>query len=54
MKIEDIKQKQKQKKNVNINLKITPEVSKWLKENKISPTRLWDTAVEELRKQEKN
>jgi len=39
----------KSNKTVNINLKITPETSKWLKEKGISPTALFDKAVEELR-----
>jgi len=52
MELKDIKRMSR--KTININLKITPETSEWLKKNKISPTRLWDKAVEELIEKQKS
>ncbi len=35
-------------KNININIKITKDVSEWLKENKYSPTGIFMEAIKEL------
>jgi hypothetical protein len=56
MKIEDIK-KPDEKKTVRLNLVTYPSISKWMKDNKISPNALFDKAVKELieqTEQEKN
>jgi len=54
MEIEKIKRPSKQtNKTIPINLRITPEVSKWLKKKGISPTLLFDEAVKELMENEK-
>jgi len=49
MEIEDVKRPSKKvAKTVNINLKVTPQVSKWLKDNGVSPTLLFDKTVKEM------
>ncbi len=51
--IEELKRPSKTaNKTVPINLKITKEVSTWLKDNGISPTLLFDRTVEELMKEQ--
>ncbi len=49
MKIEEVKKRKRQTKNVPINLRITQEVSDYLRENEISPQRVFDLAVIEIR-----
>ena len=51
MEIKDIQRNEK--KTVRINLLIFPSVDKWLRDNNISPTALFDTAVKELMEKEK-
>ncbi len=49
--IEDVKRpSKKENKTVPINLKVTLEVSKWMKDKGVSPTLLFDKAIEEIRK----
>ena len=47
MDINNIK-KRKSKKTVLINIRITPELSKWLKEKNYSPTGIFYEAVKDL------
>ena len=35
-------------KNVNINIKVTKDVSAWLKENKFSPTGIFTEAIKDF------
>ncbi len=50
MEIENI-QKQ-ERKSIPIGIRTFPSYSKWMKENKISPTALFNKAVEELKEEE--
>ena len=40
--------KKKETKNVSINIKITQSMSKWMRTNKYSPTRIFIQACKEL------
>ena len=48
MNIENIKRKNGHRKNILITIRITPEISKWLKEKDYSPTGIFYEAVKEL------
>ena len=48
MKIEDIKKDNMEKKSVMISVRTYLSYSKWMKENKVSPTKLFNKAIEEL------
>jgi hypothetical protein len=51
MKIENVKRdnaKALQGKSVSVSIRITPAVSKWLKANEVSPTALFNEAVNEI------
>ena len=51
MNIKNVKRKvSEERKNVRINLKITKSVSTWLKKEDISPQKLFDEAIKDLRK----
>lgn len=43
----------KERKSVKIGLRIKPSESAWMKKNNVSPQRLWDSALEELMKKDK-
>jgi len=50
----EIKELQRpERKEVMISVRTFPSYSEWLKENKISPTLLFNKAIEELRKKNK-
>ncbi|KKN48517.1 hypothetical protein LCGC14_0652100 [marine sediment metagenome] len=52
MKIKDVTRQEKDElKTVRINLKTTKSVSKWLSEKNISPQKVFDLAIVELRKE---
>ena len=42
----------KEVKRININIKVSKSVSEWLKENKYSPTGIFNEAIKELRYKE--
>lgn len=46
MKIENIRKKER--KNISIGIRTFPSYSKWMKENKVSPTALFNEALKEL------
>ncbi len=46
MEIQDVKRSER--KEVRINLKISKQVSKWMKENEVSPQKIFDKSIEEL------
>lgn len=48
MKIEDVKTNAKPRKTINISVRTFPKYSKFMKEHTISPTALFNKAVEEL------
>ncbi len=48
MEIKNVKRRKGKTKLISINLKITPEVSKFLKVQDISPTLVFNEAVKEL------
>lgn len=48
MKKEDVRQNQIERKNIPVNVRTYPSYSKWMKDNKISPTSLFNKAIEEL------
>ena len=52
MEIQDLQKKEL--KSVIITVRTTQENSEWLKEKKVSPTMLFNKAVEELRKENEN
>jgi len=52
MNIKDVKKKPKAEKLIAINIKIKKSVSVWLQKNDISPTKVFNNAVEELMKKE--
>ncbi len=49
MKIQEVKTQRKEKKSIRINLKITKSISQWMKENEISPQKVFDLALKELK-----
>lgn len=52
MEIKDVTRKEKDElKTVRINLRITKTVSKWLSKRKISPQKVFDLSIVELRKE---
>jgi len=53
MEINKVKKKKKKPKKVMISLLISPEVSKWMSKKNVSPTLLFNEAVEELMEKEK-
>ena len=40
-------------KSVRMQIRTTPKISKWMKENHVSPSKVFDHAVKELMKKEK-
>lgn len=46
---EKIKRSYKEKKSVVLSLRITPSISKWLKENDYSPTGIFYESLKELK-----
>jgi len=51
MEIKDIqKDYNKDLKTVSISIRTTKDISNWIKENKVSPTKLFNEAVKELMK----
>jgi len=52
MKLKEVQRKEdKIKRKVTMSIRTTKEVSEWMKENNVSPTRVFDLAIEELRKE---
>ena len=52
MEIKDVtRQKKNELKTIRINLKTTKTISKWLSEKNISPQKIFDLAIVELRKE---
>ncbi len=49
MKIEDV-QKKEQLKTVRLNLKVTKDVSLWMKTNNVSPQSVFDLSMKDLMK----
>ena len=50
MKLEEVQRKNKEKRTIVVALRITQEVSDWMKENEVSPTLVFNKTIEELRK----
>ena len=48
MEIKNVKRKKKKPKKVMISLLISPEVSKWMRKENVSPTAVFDEAIKEL------
>jgi hypothetical protein len=48
MDTEKIKKRKKSRKSIIMNVRITPEISKWLKEKEYSPTAIFYEALKEL------
>jgi len=53
MKIEDVKKNIKERKSIPISVRTFPSYSKWMKTNEVSPTILFNKAIEELMKKKK-
>lgn len=52
MEIQDVKKiKDRNKKTIGISIKISKDVSEWMKENNLSPTAIFNKAIENLRKE---
>ena len=45
-----IKRKQTNKKSITLSIRITPEISRWMKEKNYSPTGIFMEAVSDLKK----
>lgn len=43
-----MKREKKLRKTVYLSVRVTPELSKWMKKEKLSPTGIFDAAVKEL------
>ena len=54
MDLGNIKRRKTNKKSILISIRITPELSKWLKEKDYSPTGIFYEALKELGWEEKN
>lgn len=52
MEIKDI-QKTEEKKSIVVSVRITKANSQWLMDNNLSPTKLFNKAIEELKESEK-
>lgn len=50
MKLKEVQKNKKERKTTNITVRTFPSTSKWMKENNISPTMLFNKAVEDLKK----
>ena len=50
MELQDVQKDTKERKTKIISVRTFPTYSKWLAENKVSPTKLFNLAVEELMK----
>ncbi len=48
MKIKDVKKNSRERKSVPISVITFPSYSKWMKENEVSPTAIFNLAIEEL------
>jgi len=48
MDVNKIKRKERPKRKVSINIRISEDVSKWMKEKNYSPTAIFNEAVKEL------
>lgn len=53
MHIKDVKRKKKVEGRVPINLKVLKSVSKWMKEKQVSPTKVFNAAIQELMDKDK-
>ncbi len=53
MDIKNVKRKPRAEKLIPINLRIKKSVSLWLKKNDLSPTKIFNAAVEELMEKNK-
>ncbi len=51
MEIKNIQKRNEDAKHIMISMRITQEVSNWLRENNISPTGLFNEAVKDVEKQ---
>ena len=52
--LEKVKKKDPEEmKSVRMQIRTTPRISKWMKKNKVSPSLVFEKAVEELMKKEK-
>ncbi len=52
--LEKVKKKDPEEmKSVRMQIRTTPKISKWMKKHKVSPSKVFDHAVEELMKKEK-
>ena len=51
--IEKVKKKDPEEmKSVRMQIRTTPKISKWMKKNKVSPSLVFEKAIEELMKKE--
>ncbi len=53
MKIENIQRRKQDNKSLSISIRITKDMSNWLRDKNISPTALFESAVKELMENEK-
>lgn len=51
MKLKDVKNTRVERKSVPVSVRTYPKYSKWMKENEVSPTTLFNKAIEELMKE---
>ena len=48
MEIKDIQRGKKAEKKISISIKVSKEISKWMRKNNISPTKVFLTAIKPL------
>ena len=48
MNIENIKRKTTERRSINVNIRVSPRLSKWLKDHDYAPTGIFYEAVREL------
>lgn len=54
MEIKDIQRDKRKEKKISMSIKVSKEISDWMRKNNISPTKLFVTTIEQLMKDNKN
>ena len=54
MEIKDIQRNKRKEKKVPISLRISKELSEWMRKNNVSPTKLFVSAIEQMKSNKKS
>ena len=54
MEIKNIQRDKKKEKKISMSIKVSKRISDWMKQNNISPTKVFVTAIEQLMEDNKN